>query len=180
MSYLDFILSKQWLYLDEVSLEQYTGTVKPKYKLYMGSHSIFADIRIFLKTTSKNSVKKDCHIKVGRPEWENILKDESGNEILKPDGTFKYLHGTSYLDITKTDFLNDEEISKKSLVNRQFPCVARLSDIKFKELQTKAQNLKNHIVRMSPKERQDIKEILGNLLCDDSYSLTNTLRNLGL
>jgi hypothetical protein len=124
-------IETQGAYRDEKSLETSTKIVKRKYKLAgniidLPSLKLFS---FFVLTTERTACRSVLTVQIKKSDWEN--KDS------------RYLNEEySYADINKVEPLSKEAIAQKRRdTQNRFLFVGKLSDVKFKELRSKRENL---------------------------------------
>jgi hypothetical protein len=115
-------ITKKHLYFDKKSKESTTEKINKKYKL--AGNSVLGQYFFNILTKSLAACKPGLTLCIKRTDWENKIK---GPYLTKP---------ASYCDLTKYEWL-DESVLLKKIKDRQngFPCIAKLCEAKYKELQ---------------------------------------------
>lgn len=126
----NFLLQKiepRFLYCDEISEEKSTGISKRKYKLAAIKNDILLSIGIyqfFVLTTNFDACKKDFTVTCNPRDWEEISDQFKRQVGVK----------TSYLDCTKIESLNKNDIlSKMKDGKNKFVIAGKLKFKKFQE-----------------------------------------------
>lgn len=116
-------LSRQHLYRDEKSVEDFTGLCKRKYKLYINRlFSSTLDVHAFLVSTTRESAcQRSLTVKMQAGDWI--------------DCDHGFVQVASYFDIKKVDVLSGDDIAyKMNDAQNNFLCVAKMPNDKFDAL----------------------------------------------
>lgn len=128
---LSLRIIKQHLYFDKKSLEEWTNTVKPKYKL--AGNEILSQYFFNILTKDSSTCKTKCTLMIEQKDWEN--------QVSGPYLTEKQ----SFCDLSKFEILGKKELVQKIRDgNNGFPYIARLRDAKYEELQSLKESIRAH------------------------------------
>lgn len=163
------LLSKiqtQNVYCDKDSTEKTTNVIKNKYKIAGNILSPLNIYAFFITTTNASACQKSLTVTIEPKHWESKL---SG-----------YLNAAyTYVDIRKIEPLSDQELLQKIKdASNGFPCVARLCDTKYQEMQ----NLRDraHISHSYlPLEKTALIKIALEDIVDTSQITDDILKKLG-
>ncbi len=163
------LLSKiqtQNVYCDKDSLEKTTSVIKHKYKIAGNILSPLNIYAFFITTTNKDACQKSLTVTIESKHWESRLAG--------------YLNEAyTYVDIRKIELLTDLELLKKMRDSTNgFPCVARLCDIKYRDMQ----NLRNHAHTSKsylPLEKTTLIKMALDEIVDTSHIADDILKKLG-
>lgn len=153
----------QKIYFDKKSEEQGTGIIKEKYKIAGNKLPTLNICTFFMMTSNRESCKSQFTVTF-TPQHCEIL--EAG-----------HLRNESYVDITKTDVLSEDNvISKMDDLQNEFKYVARLCDSKFSELINLAFRVRTHQSSLSLERVVLIQAALGIDTSNVSEEILEKLR----
>jgi hypothetical protein len=149
-------IKEQHAYCDYKSVEKAIDKTKKKYKVSAKPIKISQNLYPFFILTTEMQACQGClTVCINTNHWEDRQKN--------------HLERTSYLDIKKIDILDEEEvISKIKDCKNGFPLVARLCDIKYKEVKDKKNKL-----YLASRISEISREIIQQALSESEEELTD-------
>ncbi len=144
--FLQYFIKINTVYFHLSSVDMYTKKEKDKYKLFFSKHILLDEVLIFFVLTKTNSVIKLSSIVVENHEWENNID------------TKKYLTKTSYIDISKPDFLNINDVITYHSKDK-FKAIAQLPTGKYNSLYEDLEKIRNLKLEAQRKQKT-------NIVCD--------------